>query len=297
MTVIDAPVATDAMPVAAFIGSPGEKKGRPLNWEQPANPTDFTLRQSDIFQPNRLQLQKMRRDIQTIVSTLIAPNDFASWPLYMVWLSELQTGFDGVTMCGFTIHSLDLIARPYIRNWQGRGPAFAVNDIALTVDANSFLGYRASRPDEARRWFDAAAREIALHEVAHILDRGVERGEPPAPELMEAVRQAINGDVKATVSHEPPVHADPFHGPRWMRAALHVTWRHNQRTGRVVSYESVLTPWNSGLSPAWDYYAALGNEPERMADQTFGEILSSPLPAAFAELWESDIKKLQRAAA
>jgi hypothetical protein len=45
------------------------------------------------------------------------------------------------------------------------------------------------------------------------------------------------------------------------------------------------------------YHAALGNEPEKLADNPVFEILQQPAPLSFERLWRRDINELSRVAA
>ena len=52
-----------------------------------------------------------------------------------------------------------------------------------------------------------------------------------------------------------------------------------------------------GLSPISDYEAALGDEAERLADQSFTQILTAPAPAPFTELFANDRARMRSIAA
>ena len=46
-----------------------------------------------------------------------------------------------------------------------------------------------------------------------------------------------------------------------------------------------------GISPIHRYEAALGDEPERLADATFAEIRETPAPKPFRDLWNADVSR------
>ncbi len=82
---------------------------------------------------------------------------------------------------------------------------------------------------------------------------------------------------------------DPAHGPRFVRAALHLrhrAGRHGVRVGPGLVFDAR----GRGLSHANAYRAALGDEPVRMARAAIRDVLATPLPEPFARLWADDVE-------
>lgn len=248
--------------------------------------------------PTLDQLDRLRREIERTCRA-VAPADLAGRPLYVVFASQLATETAGDHLYGCTLHSLHLIARPHLDAWEGRGPAFMVNDRAIFADAATL---NAGRPTPTSVDFVATCRAIAMHEFAHLLERGCHRGPAPAPAVLREIRDVFCSASEgrdATAAEPLPVAIDRDHGPAWIRLAIHATWRANRHAGGhgcFASYEDVTGNAGRGLSPTWDYREALAGEPERMAAASFAEILAAPAPDAFTTLWESDVARLIAAA-
>jgi hypothetical protein len=240
--------------------------------------------------PNILTLDELRRKIERLCRD-VAPRDLAGRPLYVLFSSQLSTGIDA-DHYGLTVHSLDLVARPHI-DWQGRGPAFLINDRAIFADVAAAYP-KASR--SGRLWlFERQCIATGLHEFAHILERGTTRGEPPSALVMTEVREAFRKSNDRAIS-EPAASIDLHHGPKWIRAALHILSRVNL-SGPIVFGEDIVGNADRGLSPAHEYFAALEGETERLREATFATIAATPMPPAFAELHRRDSDKLIQTAA
>jgi hypothetical protein len=237
--------------------------------------------------PTLAELDTLRREIERTCRA-VAPKDLAGRPLYVVWASQLATETAGDHLYGCTIHSLDLISKPHIDVWEGRGPAFMLNDRAMFADAASC----SQNPNVIRYFFEQTCWETAIHEWAHILQYGTERGKAPSPQMIEEVRLLFCSASEGTAEAEPPTLLDHVHGPEWIRIALHATWRADQHRGRAIGFEDVTNTLDRGLSSARQYLRALDNEPARMADRSFAEIVSTEPPAAFTDLWNKDAARI-----
>lgn len=152
-----------------------------------------------------------------------------------------------------------------------------VNDLVLREDCGEF--------------WEPFFLATFLHELAHV----VERPEPaPVSVPMEPQRLRFEALVLADATARPvavrvaPV-VDPAHGPRFVRAALHLrhrAGRHGVRVGPGLVFDAR----GRGLSHANAYRAALGDEPVRMAHAAIRDVLAAPLPEPFARLWADDVE-------
>ncbi len=150
-----------------------------------------------------------------------------------------------------------------------------VNDVVLAAETH---------PDD----FEYLVLATALHELAHILQRPAlyadREGVDPNRLLFEALVVAdASGrdgpaDRPAYFGHEAP----------FIRAALHLRHR-AEVAGYSIAPALLCAGYRYGLSHANRYVAALGNEPKRMADARFRDILATDPPPAFSQLWNDDV--------
>jgi hypothetical protein len=209
----------------------------------------------------------------------IATRDLAGSPLYIVPQSVLPADFGGSSVCdGFTSPSLDLhIKRCIGPAWSGRGPCIVVNDVALRAETEA-------------RDFDQAFLAVVLHELAHVLERPMlyrERQNATEDVLAKEAQQIMH----AVASEPRPIEqVVPFigHGIRFIRAVLHLR-RRAERLGAYLSPASLCGGEGYGLSHAVRYDDALGDEPDRQKDQTLADVLRTPPPPPFTDLWRTDV--------
>ncbi len=206
----------------------------------------------------------------------VAERDLGATPLYIVPTCTLPEDYGGTIDCrGFTTPSLDLYLKDDIPKYRGRGPCMVI-EYPIPGDL---------LPEDVEH----SALVTVLHELAHILDR-------PA---LYADRTGVNPDkikfeslVVANPSRKPRrTDLPPYfgHASEFIRACLHL--RHRVRLAGIhIAANNLCGGWQYGLSPASQYARALGNEPARMIDATFRDILTSPPPTPFRELWERDIR-------
>lgn len=218
-------------------------------------------------------------DTAEICRTL-APLDLASVPLYVVRQSALPPNRGGNSLCwGYTSPNLDVQLEDLIdAEWEGRGAAMVVNDgLAAMVDAYTH---------HARD----LVRSVALHELAHVLER--ERGlfyglEDANPAEVAVVALAVGKEVAT----DRPVNV-ANHGPMFVRIACHLIHRATV-SGLDLCPRVALGGYGlkaySGLRA---YLAALEGEPERMAQEPFSVIRRLPIPPPFIELWQHDAGQL-----
>ena len=208
----------------------------------------------------------------------VAPLDLGDEPLYIIAQSSLPADRGGRSVAyGFTTPNLDLCLQDVIGPaWRGRGGCFVLGDAELAgLDA-----------------FDAEAyvTSVALHELAHILDRPpVDRGQEggdPNRLLFESL--CIGRAVAQDPSPVDEAASFEAHGLRFIRAALHL--RHRAvALGALVPLYCYCAGSQYGLSHPLRYREALGDEPARLADRPIRDILAAPCPEAFSRLWAADV--------
>ncbi len=212
----------------------------------------------------------------------IAAKDLVAAPLYIVKQSKVPAEFGGAADCsGFTTPDLDLYLRDTIATaWRGRGPCMVVNDNDFTeqMDAADI---------------ESAIAATALHELAHIVQRPAlfrdRQNEDPDKLVYEAL---CVGHIVAT---EPgpdsaAATAKPYYGHEagFIRVALHLRYRAELACALVPLF-GFCAGNLYGLSHPTRYLAALADEPARLIDASFKEIIATPYPEEFSRLWASDL--------
>jgi hypothetical protein len=126
---------------------------------------------------------------------------------------------------------------------------------------------------------------IAIHEGAHVLT------------LRELYEHQLSPEDSAAMVAETdwprslePVEPWRFHGPDFIRAALHLASRSSQR-GEIPHYPSLGAGAQYAQSSIGRYYDALGGEPFTMAREPFDAILATNPPREFSELWHRDVRR------
>lgn len=221
----------------------------------------------------------------------VAP-DAATGAFYVVLRSDLPPeyqGGDGGALA-LTSRHLDLMLRPTLerqRRWRGRGPAVLLDPAEIAAGA-------ARRPRPTRvRIFPPVAMGIVLHELAHIIDAGPREDAEPDRDLVEFGRLILAADLTGAAPPTNGPGADvPWRGHEapFIRIAMHLAYR-AQATGVDVRPDDVFAAADYGLSATRHYHAALGDEPERLADVDYATIVDAAPPAAFAALWRADVER------
>lgn len=168
-------------------------------------------------------------------------------------------------------------ADPYMRDalesrgeWKGSGPFIVFNDENLT---------------EAEFWV------IFLHEMGHTLP-AVSLEVVSTPET----RAARDADLAAATAKYP---GEPGwtrgHGTEWLRICCHLWWRLALTCNRVVPFHHAYDGAAYDLSYPQLYMEAIGNEPLLMRDFTFADIVASPKPTAFQQLFNWDYERYLQA--
>lgn len=211
----------------------------------------------------------------------VAPRDLTGRPVYVVPQSAVAETLGLADACdGYTTPSLDLYLRDAIGPaWRGRGPCLVVNDLVLTADV----------PEDLEPYFLATA----IHELAHILERPcLFRDRPQAePNRLTFEALVLARIVTETLPEAAQAAEILSHGDRFIRAALHLCHR-AARVGEPIALPLVCAGWRYGLSHAYAYRAALGDEPTRLADAAIRDVLATPPPEPFARLWVDDLSHL-----
>jgi hypothetical protein len=211
----------------------------------------------------------------------IAPQELTdNVPIYQVLQSALPARLGSLDTClGWTSPFLDLLLREIVGNaWRGRGVAWIVNDITI----------RESGTDD----FETEVLSVAIHELAHVLERPSLHSEHKNPENLSFVRLATL-TAKVGADFEPSVEEESLHhGDRFQRVALHLCARADA-AGVHVAESLVCRNRQYGLTHPAAYRAALGDEAERMFRLSFHDILATPSPERFQKLWASDLARRQ----
>lgn len=174
------------------------------------------------------------------------------------------------------------IVRPQVQGWRGPGFAMTYRRDALAEIAP---------PGQLPRLFHS----IAVHEFAHgIVEGWLARAidpttAPVAEDVAAAVALRWASDHAQNETEDTAHRADlgDFldHPASFIRTALHLLWRAHFMFGMRLRADIVIG--NHAFSP-WAYEEALADEPSRMRDKPFAEILARPLPKAFRRMRVSE---------
>lgn len=130
---------------------------------------------------------------------------------------------------------------------------------------------------------------VLLHELSHLLPHSPQtETDPTDAERETAVRDFSEWCVKGESFPDSPLW-HPGHGQEFVRIALHLWWR-AALNDVVVPFQDLCCGRRYSLSPAFCYWRAIGNEPLRMRDKSFAEILATEPPAEFTEWWQADLR-------
>jgi hypothetical protein len=223
----------------------------------------------------------------------LAPADFGDGPVYVVLPADVLD--DPCDVWAFVTPALDLVARESLEQqgrWRGRGWTMCVNLPVMeraVAEAGGHMG------DLVRLAYTAM-----VHEAAHLLAEDRFRPERKiVPRDFAAWCVALAEDLTTPV---PPrnLTAEPWrdHGAEFIRCGLHLTERAESLYPAVrIDIDSTFGGAYYGLSTAMRYWKAIGDEPAAMKGVPLREILATPAPAAFTELFASDTSAWHRAAA
>jgi hypothetical protein len=202
-----------------------------------------------------------------------------------------ETPYFNRCVMAMTGPAVDLcIKRQLGEAWKGRGVAILVN----VAEAEDFFWCTASEL--------TLIANVIFHEVGHAvadLWGPLSNAEPDdiGPEdlhMVESVCTAVTATDWFADAETAGESVPEFlqHGPRWLRTCCHFAHRLGVSAFAVFGRRD-------NLSDPERYSEALADEPERCVGQPLAEILATPLPEAFARLWEEDYARFlkQRALA
>ncbi len=233
-------------------------------------------------------MKRLQAEAETLCRA-VAP-ELAGRPLYVVFASDVYpSAGNGDGPDGCTMRHLDLMLRPTLERlgrWSGRGPAMLLDPRTIARGAE-----RRIRPARLRA-FTPSAFGVVLHELAHVLTTEPDEAEPSA-EYVQAGQAMLTADVGGTAAPtNGPGAAVPWRWHEWafIRTALHLAHR-AAALGVDLMPRDVLDAETYGLAPTCRYTAALADEPKRLTGCDFATIARTSPPAAFAELWLTDVRR------
>lgn len=209
----------------------------------------------------------------------IAPRDLDDVPLYIVPQSRLPAHLGGNSVnSGFTSPSLDLYLRDVIGSaWRGRGACMVV---AVPTPIGEMDAVDV----------DDEFRKTVIHELAHILTRHRLWSDRDENDRTRIAAEAADMSRQVAGPPSPERRLLPFygHGAMFIRVAPHLCYRAFVADLPVTPSEVCAGPGYC-LSRANQYRAALGDEPRRLAETHFRDILDTPYPKPFWRLWTADV--------
>lgn len=209
-------------------------------------------------------------------------------PVYAMFTSDLPESWHkrGDAM-GCTYADLDLTLRAEIDRvfgWQGRGVTFVLN---LDAIADPYRVGRVESPERGVFGFKADLDAVTLHELVHSLLLAQHEAREPDPQdqaLTVAVRERL-ADVPAE-RHDP--RPCPYHDHRFLRLLILLASR------APIFLHLAFDATAYGLDDIGQYARALGDEPTRLRDANVAQILATPAPAEFMNLWHADAARLRK---
>jgi hypothetical protein len=210
----------------------------------------------------------------------VAPLDLAGLPVYVVPQSAIAANFGNAEATyGYTLASLDLLLRDEIgTSWQGRGPCMVINDIAMQQDIPGSI--------------EAEFLSTVLHELAHVFESQMAFNSTPAMRVAQV--KADQQVVAQTVQQHPPrwnrLRSYQQHDHRFFRALFHLRHRAERQGVRLSPFRHHDDSRDT-LMTMLNFRDALGEEPERLRKLSLRDILASPCPAEFCQLWIDDYQK------
>ena len=213
----------------------------------------------------------------TSVCCEVAKRDLGDTPLYIVPYSRLEHYPEKNLCAGFTNPSLDLFVKDHIPDWRGRGPCIVIDELPLRL----------------RRFdYDLDFVAVALHELAHILQRDVLYRERPnvTPEVIQAESDRLAALVsnEAALLHKNLANPLTDHNGEYLRIAFHLLHR-AVAIGQPLAANTIIDTTAYGLSASECYADAIAEEAARTRDATFREILATKFPEEFSRLWTADV--------
>jgi hypothetical protein len=211
--------------------------------------------------------------------------------VYVLFASKLPQQYRPRGCFGMTGRGLDLVLRDAIgRKWKGRGAVMVLDEDQARWFAREFHPFLLEAIAAPRELWKAAA-----HELAHIAGRTILPSEETAedPGFCEVVDRTLS----EFCANSPPVALVcpvPWegHDGQFIRLLFHTAHRVRLAAGDWIGFADWFDSQQYGLPSREDQYrAALGDEPERLADVPLSKLPAVPPPTAFAELWAYDVRE------
>ncbi len=239
----------------------------------------------------------------------LAPLDLEGQGLYVIDF-EAWNGVGGADLANGRCHGwyrtgLDLTLQDELKQrgeWVGRGAAFvvkyspgkcyidtAVHELAHWLDddhallpANEFPAAELSTVNELTQTVPS------INDTAgSFLDcfKADARYESRDPEYLKQLEKALLRWQSASAKE-----GQRSHQLRWHRAALHLCWRANQNGHPTTPPLMTIGGDTYGVSCGMDYYRILRDDGEfqRCRDMPIREVVNTPPPEPFTELWKRD---------
>jgi hypothetical protein len=132
---------------------------------------------------------------------------------------------------------------------------------------------------------------VLLHEMAHVLPAAPVGLPPDTADVRQEAELRI---AQFTADPVPSVDGLPTwiasaHGRGFTRISLHLWWRAAMR-GEVTPLADLCGGAHLELPPCYLFWCAIGNEPVKMQHATFAEILATPEPEPFRDLWRATLE-------
>ena len=248
---------------------------------------------------------KLRDDCEERLFQLIGK------PTYTILASE--AGYESTSVeFGDTGGFYDVFFRHTIspERWRGRGAGMVIHEETLSWEAsrhrhsgwcqaNGQAGFLHSPTMSVPR-FNRLFWGVVLHEAAHLVAENLFStaeveglDEPAKVEIVERWRRTRAEESTTPQPVDHPWMSAGDHGPRFVRAAVHLTWRAIRDGYSEFDFGDVLPDRYYGLDTKL-FRSSLSTECRRRSDESIEGILDSPQPLNYQRLW--DVLRRQTAA-
>ena len=226
----------------------------------------------------------------------IAPGDIGSRPIYVALASEMPEPLrPNAGTWGYQSQVLDISLSAWLKSvgrWRGRGPCFALNDLAIQAAADDLA---ASDPELCTELYRQRIVGTALHELAHVLSSPIDLR--PVPQAIESeIAETCQTSVERFVVAENPdtsiIPAWLGHEARFIRSLAHVAQRYESLTGDRLPEGFLFASANYELSRLNLYRDSLTTETAAFASQfTFHDLRTCQPTEAFIAVWKRDLHR------
>lgn len=173
--------------------------------------------------------------------------------------------------------------------WQGRGYALIINDELIRDVRREQIGDDADKePGLLAQLCDQMIVATLVHELAHRLEYTcpyIESDELRAVELTETYCR-----TSERLSIESQLPSWLHHDARWVRIVLHCQYRAAQ-LGHRIPLSLLIDSQRFELSSPYKYKTAIGDEPQRLVNESFEQIRSVRPPIEFVRTWDDDVQR------